>query len=371
MADSAAAAPRNHESMNQRSPARAAGCLVANALRGSWRLSSTTDLTPDDFEVVTPLLYDSGAAGLGWWTIRDTPLADTQSGELLHQAFRLLTLQAAIHQTKIERVFRHLRAANVEPILIKGWSVARQYPQPGLRPYGDIDLLVTHEDFSTATSVTESAELRDCRIDLHPGIFELVDRRLSDVFARSKLVPCGTERARVLSDEDHLALLAVHFLKHAGWRPLWLCDIALLLESTPDDFDWDVCLGPDKRRVNWILSVIGLARELLGASSDDARIDARAIVPAWLSESVLTNWEQPFVGKHEPYNHQAPIRSYLTRPGGVIADLRRRWPNPILATVTVNGTFGKRRRVRYQLRNCLQRAGRLVWPIDLAQDPTQ
>jgi len=351
--------------------ANTAGHLVAKALRGSWRFSTTSPLTPADFEATTPLLYDSGAAGLGWWTIRDTALADTPSGELLHQAFRLLTLQAAIHQTKIEKVFRHLRAAGVEPILIKGWSIARRYPEPGLRPYGDIDLLVRHEDYSNASRVVENAELRDCRVDLHPGIFELVDRPIGDIFARSKLVSDSPGQARVLCDEDHLALLAVHFLKHAGWRPLWLCDIALMLESISDDFDWDVCLGSDKRRVNWVLSVIGLARELLGASINDERVAARATAPEWVSESVLGNWNQPFVDKHEPYNHRAPMRSYLTRPAGVFADLRSRWPNPILATVTVNGTFGKRRRVRYQLRNCLQRARRLVWPIDLAQDPTQ
>lgn len=357
--------------MDVRSSARRAGRLVAKALRGSWHQSIASDLTHSDFEAVTPLLYDSGAAGLGWWTIRDTSLAGTPSGELLHQAFRLLTLQAAIHQTKVEKVFRHLRAANVEPILIKGWSIARRYPEPGLRPYGDIDLLVRHEDFASASRAVESEALRDCRVDIHPGIFELVDRPLADVFARSKLVACGAEQARVLCDEDHLALLAVHFLKHAGWRPLWLCDIALMLESMADDFDWDVCLGGDKRRVNWILSVVGLARQLLGASINDERVAARATMPAWVADSVLRNWNEPFVGQHEPYNHQAPMRSYLTRPEGFIADLRRRWPNPILATVTVNGTFGSRRRVRYQLRNCLQRARRLVWPIDLAQNSTQ
>ncbi|HEX3143977.1 MAG TPA: nucleotidyltransferase family protein, partial [Pyrinomonadaceae bacterium] len=319
-------------------------------------MSTVAELSLAEFEAGTPLLYDSGAAGLGWWTIRDTPLADTPSGELLHQAFRLLTLQAAIHQTKIEKVFRYLRAAGVEPILIKGWSIARRYPEPALRPYGDIDLLVRHKDYSIANRVVAGAELRDCRVDIHPGIFELVDRPVDEVFVRSQLVPCGSGQARVLCDEDHLALLAVHFLKHGGWRPLWLCDIALMVESTAGDFDWDLCLGSDKRRVNWILSVIGLARELLGASINDERVAARAITPAWVSESVLGNWEQPFVDKHEPYNHRAPMRSYLTRPAGLIADLRRRWPNPILATITVNGTFGKRRRLRYQLRNCLQRA---------------
>src|SRR5207248_570897 len=129
-----------------------------------------------------------------------------------HQAFRLLTLQAAIHQTKVEKVLKCFRSANVEPILIKGWSVARRYPQPGLRPYGDIDLIIKPEDHLIASRLATSDELRDCRIDLHPGAFELADRPIADLFARSTLVPCGAEQARVLCDEDHLALLAVHFL---------------------------------------------------------------------------------------------------------------------------------------------------------------
>lgn len=347
-----------------------AGHSVASALRGSWRLSTTSPLTSADFEATAPLLYDSGAAGLGWWSIRNTELARTPSGELLHQAFRLLTLQAAIHQTKIQKVFSCFQAANVDAILMKGWSIARRYPQTGLRPYGDIDLLINPKDHSIASSIVTSDELRDCFIDLHPGIFELVDRPLAELFARAKMVQCGTGQARVLSDEDHLALLAVHFLKHAGWRPLWLCDVALMLESMSADFDWEVCLGADKRRMNWILSAIGLARELLGASIPDPAVAARATVPAWLIESVLANWERPFNFEHEPYNHRAPIRSYLRRPRGVVGDLRRRWPNPILATITVNGMFGKRRPFRYQIGNCLQRAGRLVWPKGMAQDPT-
>jgi len=134
------------------------------------------------------------------------------------------------------------------------------------------------------------------------------------------------------------------------------------------DFDWDVCLGSDKRRVNWILSAIGLAHELLGAAINDEHVAVRATVHTWVTEDLLTNWEQPFIGKHEPHNHQAPMRSYLRSPRGVMADLKRRWPNPILATISVNGMFGKRRRIRYQLKNCLQRAGHLILPIGVA-DP--
>ena len=312
-----------------------------------------------ELDAVTPLLCDSGAAGLGWWRIRDTALAQTSSGELLHQAFRFLALQARIQETKIQKVVRALRAAGVEPILMKGWSVARLYPQLALRPYSDIDLLVRPEEHLGAARIAAADELRDCFIDFHPGVFELADRSPDDLLTRSQLVPCGEEEVRVLSNEDHFALLAIHLLKHGAWRPLWLCDLGFLLESMSSEFDWDMCLGKNSRRSNWILSAIGLAHTLLDAAINDEGISGRANAPAWLVENVLKNWEAPFAGAHAPYLHRAPIKSYLRRPRGIVSGLIRRWPDPILATISAKGTFGRRRRLRYQIQNCVQRAARL------------
>mgnify|MGYP003694491507 CR=1 FL=1 len=103
---------------------------------------------------------------------------------MLHQAFRLLTLQAAIHETRIRRVFAELRSADIEPILIKGWAVARAYPQPGLRPYGDIDLIVRPRDLRRAIAATEHR--RDCQLDFHTLPIELADRSIEELFARSQ-----------------------------------------------------------------------------------------------------------------------------------------------------------------------------------------
>ena len=337
------------------------GDLVSRVLRASWRnsFSSEPDISAAELDEVTPLLYDSGAAGLGWWRIRESDLRETASGEYLHQAFRLLTLQAAIHETKIRKVFAALRSAGVEPILIKGWAVARTYPQPALRPYGDIDLIVRPCDLALAQDIGE-ASLRDCWLDFHTLPFELADRPLEELYSRSRLVPCGDELVRVLSEEDQFALLAVHLLKHGAWRPLWLCDLAVLLESMSTDFDWNACLGRDRRRVNWILAATGLAQTLLDASIKDESVLERATkTPAWLSQQVLKSWDTPFAAVQAPQRHKAPISSYLRSPAGLWSDLARRWPDPIMATVTVNGTFAARRRIRYEFGNWLLRAARL------------
>jgi len=348
----------------------ALGSLVATTLRGSWRASPSPDLSlsATQLDEVTPLLYDSGAAGLVCWGVGETKLRDTPSGELLHQAFRLLALQANIHQTKIQKIFRLMHAAGVEPILLKGWAIARLYPQPALRPYGDIDLFVRPQDYGVAKEVIEGEAARGCWVDLHAGIDELADSSTEDLFARSNLVGCGDEHVRVPGAEDHLALLAIHLLKHGAWRPTWLCDLGLLLESMTSDFDWDLCLGKNKRRANWILSAIGLAYELVGAEIGNEEIAARAReIPAWLARSVLKEWETPFAIDQPPMSHRAPMRSYLRHPRGLLSDLAHRWPNPILATVSVNGKFNRLPRLPYQLGNCFVRASQFMFPKPAAE----
>src|SRR5437763_15583798 len=113
------------------------GSLVSAFLSGSWRQGqSPPGMDSVELDTVAPLLYGSGAGGLGWWRVRETDLRATESGEVLHQAYRLQALQAKIHESKIQKIFSLLRAASVEPILNKGWAISRLYPQAGLRPFG-------------------------------------------------------------------------------------------------------------------------------------------------------------------------------------------------------------------------------------------
>ena len=345
------------------------GTLVSAILAGSWRTQlPRTEISQSDLDEVTPLLYESGAAALGWHRVRHTELADSPSGDLLHQAYRLQTLQSSIQASKIKKVFRLLRIVGVEPILFKGWSVARFYPLPGWRPYGDIDILVRPAHRAAAKAALSGPEARDCWVDLHDRLSELDDRRIEDMFARSQLVELGQEQIRVLALEDHFALLAIHLLKHGAWRPLWLCDIAILLDSLPDDFDWRACLGKSKLRANWITSTIGLAKVLLDARVKDPGIVAQAEqIPRWLVRNVLKQWEAPFNTRQEPMNHLAPMASYIRRPKGMLRDLANRWPNPILATVAVKGRINRIPRLPYQLVNCLSRATQFLITLPGAQ----
>ncbi len=336
---------------------------MSGFLSGSWRsIQGPLSTSSSQLDLLTPLLYGSGAGALGWWRVRETDLRTTESAEVLHQAYRLQALQARIHESKIQKIFRLLRAATVEPILIKGWAISRLYLQAGLRPFGDIDLFVRPEAVRKAQEVVQSDEAKDCWVDLHDRISELDDRDVNDLFFRSQLVSCGAEQIRVLSAEDHFALLAIHMLKHGAWRPLWLCDIALLLESIPDTFDWKLCLGAGKRRANWILTAAGLAQAVLNAEIRNDEIAGQVSrVPNWIISSVLKEWNAPFAIRQPPMSHHAPLRKYLREPSGLLGDLANRWPNPILATISVNGQFNRLPRLPYQLGNLVSRAGRFLF----------
>jgi hypothetical protein len=212
-----------------------------------------------------------------------------------------------------------------------------------------------------AAEVLASPEISDCWIDLHSHFSELDERSIDDLFERSRLVPLGAEQIRILGAEDHLALLSIHLLKHGAWRPLWLCDIGAAVESLPDGFDWDVCLGKSNRRARWIVSTIGLANRLLDANIQTLPISTEAReLPAWLVENVLRQWANPFAINQPPMSHPVPMMSQLRSPSGLAKALRDRWPDPILATVSVNGQFNSFPRWPYQLASCMSRIVRLV-----------
>ena len=204
------------------------GNLVAEVLSGSWRSSSgipTLRMTESELDAVTPLLYDSGTAALGWHRLKETPLRTSTSAELLHQAFRLQSLQSEIHEQTIEKVFRLFRQAGIEGVLAKGWATAGMYSVRTLRPYGDIDICVRPEHYKLAEDVLNNPEANDCWVDLHKHFSEIDDRTIDQLFARSRTVSLGKEQIRILGPEDQLALSCIHLLKHGAWRPPWLCDV--------------------------------------------------------------------------------------------------------------------------------------------------
>lgn len=336
--------------------------LVASLVSLSWRTHpSAPDIREEDLTTITPLLLGSGAGALAWARIRDSKLRESSSAVQLHQAYRLHGLHGGVFEGDIQKLITLLRSVNVDPILIKGWAIARLYPDTALRPYGDIDLCVRPSEYSPAKKTCESPEGQKYIVDLHDRFGRFDDLTVDELHDRSQVAKLGDVEVRVPCAEHHLRIMSSHMLRHGAWRPLWLCDIAVAIEARPPDFDWDLCLGRTRQTNEWVACCVGLAHQLLGAEVGDTPLARRAkSLPAWLISAVLKQWETPYATSQPPVIHRAPMGSYFRHPGGLFGDLRRRWPNPIEATVYTGGPFNELPRWPFQFGECVARTAKFI-----------
>ena len=160
----------------------------------------------------------------------------------------------------LEEVLGLLARQGVVPIALKGPVLAdRIHPDPGLRPSGDLDLLVREGDlersvetlvaagFGRAPAIVDAYQRRHLHhlhlsrvpgpdVELHFKAQSASGLSLpaADLFARA--LPHRTSRGTpllVLSPEDELLVLAVHAAGHRLDRAGWLHDLVLFLERHP------------------------------------------------------------------------------------------------------------------------------------------
>jgi hypothetical protein len=322
--------------------------LIAAILSHSWRCPvDMVNISESELGEITPLLLGSGSGALAWRRLLHTSLCTTPPALELKSAYQLHAARALLYQHKIKQAFALLRSHEIEPILIKGWSSARLYPESGLRPYGDIDLCIRPDQYQQAISLLNTAEGIGCWVDLHKGFGWLDNRSWEEVYERSRLVSLDNAGVRVLREEDHLRVSCIHLLGHGAWRPIWLCDIAVSVEQLSKNFDWQVCLGNDRRRAKWVVSAIRLAHQLLGASIEDCPAAVRsARLPGWLIPNVLKHWEKACIKEHKP---PELIMKSLRHPSRLPKALFSRWSDPIVATINIEGEFNELPRLPFQV----------------------
>jgi hypothetical protein len=262
----------------------APGPRLARLLAGLWRRQPSLDGTAAA-ELAAHLL----ATGLGGLVGRLVSPASVRALRLFREEYRALAAQSVQREGLLAGAVRALRAAGIEAVLVKGLSVSRHYPDAGCRPVGDVDLCVPPGLLEAAIGALTNSRLPTGLIDLHEGVPDLKGRSWEGLLRRSRLLEAGGERVRILGEEDLLRLVCLHFVRHLGERPLWLTDVAVLLESMSPGFDWPLCLEGPASQARWVLAVVGLARSLLGAAPVVAP-PASPPPPAWLAECVLAEW---------------------------------------------------------------------------------
>ena len=271
--------------------------------------------------------------------------------ELENREAAWFALQSKIQEEKIKKASQIFRANEIEPILIKGWAAAEFYPQKTDRIFADIDLCIEPESFQKAQDFAKNEEVRKLNVDLHRGFRHLDTVSWKDLFENSRLVKIGETDVRVLRAEDHLRVLCVHWLTDGGAYKEKLKDIYYIVSNRPDNFDWERCLDTvSKKRRKWIICTIGLAHKYLGLSMENTPIEEEAKnLPRWLTEAVEKEWKSDVRLK--------PLHTCLRdRKQFIEQILKRMPPNPIQATIEMEGSFDDRARIFYQFGNFFKRA---------------
>lgn len=269
----------------------------------------------------------------------------------LDERSKWFILQSKIQEKRIVRAFEIFRDAGIEPILFKGYAIARAYPSDRHREFYDIDLAVSFDVYEKAQMLWNRHDVKILNVDLHRGFRHLDLVEWDKIFANSKIIKLADASIRVLSDEDHLRVLCVHWLTDGGENKQKLWDIYYLISQRSKDFDWEKCFDTvDSKRRLWIIYTIGLAHKYLQLDLEGFPFEQEAKnLPFWLTRQIEKIWSRkyPFIPLDACYRDREMF----------LYQLKLRFPpNPIMATIGVNGRFDARTRIPYQIKYFFKRA---------------
>jgi hypothetical protein len=268
--------------------------------------------TPDPAAVVRAI--DNGAdinvAAMAAWAQRVGPLfwrateragmtseiGDAEAGLLRNDAELRRCQEALLLPAALALIVGPLTAAGLEPLLFKGPAVACLYPEPGLRPMDDIDVILPPSQYEAALGAARRAgweevkhrpgdhydtyllhpRVPDLPLELHHDIATRGERsnklRGQDLWNLRTTGECFGIAAHVLPPEENLVALAAHAAKpfHNFERLVWSVDFAVVIQQAP--MDWD--------RVGAFARSAGCATALAVSLRNAARLGAD--VPAEL-----------------------------------------------------------------------------------------
>lgn len=351
--------------------------LVAHVLEGAWRREPPSlNFSPLELVRTASLLVGSGAGALAWNRVSRVPrLRDKPEATILQENYRSLVVEEMKYAASLRFLVQLFAAAGLEPLFFKGSVAARHYSETHLRPPGDIDICAPPGRYDETRDLLRrysilrlsspgtglSQETGQFAVNFDPGarivdLHSSLDRfglpSLEAVFARSEVIKLGETSIRVPAAEDHFRLVAIHLLSHGAWRPLWLCDIAAMLEDLPQDFNWGRCLGDEPRIARWISSVIELAHRLLGACADRVPPSSRIQrLPKWFTRTVLNEWQTPVAARYGGTSLAFALAhpQRLVDPRKLVVEIKSRWPNGIQATFETGGHLNDVTRLPYQV----------------------
>lgn len=223
-----------------------------------------------DWQSLTVQAEQHGLAPLLYSALKHYPAnLPAPIAERLKLAYVRSTLAADYVRADLKEIHALLTACNISVVLLKGAALAFWlYPDPGLRPLGDIDLLIAPEHMAQAQAELQrigyelTAEVspgfqeqfwsectlvrrgsRPSQVDLHSHLITTPYYRqwipIEWFWEQTSELSLNGVRVRTLTPLAQILYLASHaILAHPYERLIWFFDIALVLKQYSTQVDW-------------------------------------------------------------------------------------------------------------------------------------
>jgi hypothetical protein len=209
----------------------------------------------------------------------------------LRRAQAILGLQLT---AELFQVLQRFTETGIETLATKGPALSvRCYADPGMRQYGDLDLIVREKDIRRATqamlelgyeprvslAVIDAKKIPGEYAFQKPGTPLLVEfhtertfryhprpLHIEKLFQRRAAVTIDGRDVPALSLEDELVLICVHGAKHFWERLMWIADVAALISSRqPPDWIGAMAAAQEVGAERMLHLGLRLASDVLGA----------------------------------------------------------------------------------------------------------
>jgi hypothetical protein len=239
-----------------------------------------------DLELLMTALAEQRVGPMVWWALGGIGQRDAlrpwraglEAEASLRRAQAMLLLPHAIALS-----VGTLTRAGHEPMVFKGPVVAARYPEPGLRPMDDLDLILPAGEHKAAVTALAAAgwevarragrqyhdsilvhpDVPGLKLELHYALDSWENRAtglVSDTLWRRRVpVDCLGFEALTVPVEDELVALSVHAGKpwHTFDRLMWLVDLAMITEAEGGRLDWELLAA--RAREARATTVVGVA----------------------------------------------------------------------------------------------------------------
>jgi hypothetical protein len=303
---------------------------------------------PADWDLFAQMADREGVAPLMYWKLKDSPVVVPPSTfNFLRSTYYQTLAQNTLIYQELERILNVLDDASIPAIVLKGAALAATvYEDIGLRPMGDLDLLVPREELSNVVTLLNGVGFgRNENIERRPGLDRIIKHHFALAGGPQNHILLEIHWNLIAGDSDwrsptlewfwnqreqsesmgsrgltsaifsslsptaHALYLSSHLmLQHGGSeaRLVWLFDLYLLICMCDNQIDWDVLISRAED-YGWSYA---LYKSLLSVSECFDRS-----LPLWRLESVLEgkdNKSRWMVDKKANL-HQPRVVRYITK----------------------------------------------------------